>query len=81
MPIAGKSLSIIEVQAYELYFVQQNIKYHVYGNGPTFTSPLVDGSNILNYLKIENALQRGTETSCTTTQARAGFKPHFKLNF
>ncbi len=67
MPIVGKSLSIIEVQAFELYFVQQNIKSHVYDIGSTSTSPLVDGSNILNYLKTENALQRGTETSCTTT--------------
>ncbi len=34
MPIVGKSLSIIEVRAYELYFVQQNIKSHSIFDGP-----------------------------------------------
>ena len=56
MPIVGKSLSIIEVRAYELYFVQQNFKSHTFYSGTSSTSSLVDGSNLANYLKIENAL-------------------------
>ena len=82
MPVVGKSLNIIEVMAYELYFVQQGAS--AFCLDATVIVKPVNGSSDLNCFKIENPLQSGTESSCTTySQAgsRLSYRPIFIANF
>ncbi len=51
MPVVGKSLNLIEVMAYEYYFVQQGI-FNIWFQT---TGPVV-GSSVSNSIKVENTL-------------------------
>ncbi len=92
MPVIDRSLNIIEVMAYEYYFVQGSYltaSCQYQGNSPSAIVLNLSGSSPYNCLKTENALQRGNEITCTTCpeQPITGnsnywvFKVTFPVNF
>jgi hypothetical protein len=74
------TLKVVELTAYELYFVQHNTLSF------DLSTPPVSGSNYNNIILKEMNVMTGTETSCYTSETKdypaikLRFKAEFKIN-